>query len=151
MGRRYQKKENPQNKGGGRPSIYTPELAQEICDKIRKGLSLREIEKCEGMPSIFAIWDWLDKKEGFAKQYAQAKTEQAELLADEIVAIADEEMPRDAQGKIDPAAVNQARLRVDARKWVAAKLLPKKYGESQTLRGDAENPLIPSLNLVINK
>lgn len=150
MGRRYQKKENPQN-GGGRPSIYSEELAREICDKIRKGLSLREIEKCEGMPSTFTIWNWLDTKPEFSSQYAKAKTEQAELLADEIVAIADEEMPRDAQGKIDPAAVNQARLRVDARKWVAAKLLPKKYGESQTLRGDAENPLIPSLNLVINK
>ena len=54
------------------------------------------------------------------QQYARAKEKAADKLADEIVEIADNATPQDA---------HVARLKVDARKWVAAKLLPKKYGD----------------------
>ena len=57
----------------------------------------------------------------FAEQYARAREVQAETLADEIVSIADEDG--------DP---QRQRLRVDARKWVASKLKPKRYGDKVT-------------------
>jgi len=58
--------------------------------------------------------------ESVRQQYARAKEKAADKLADEIVEIADNATPQDA---------HVARLKVDARKWVAAKLLPKKYGD----------------------
>jgi hypothetical protein len=43
--------------------------------------------------------------------------------------------------KLDPVGINRNRLRVDARKWIAAKLKPRKYGDRQILAGDPDNPL----------
>ena len=70
--------------------------------------------------------EWLKAHDEFASMYRQAKEDQADTLADEIIAIADS--VKDA-GPADSAKVNAARLRVDARKWVAAKLKPKVYGD----------------------
>jgi hypothetical protein len=70
-------------------------------------------------------------------KYARAKSEQADILADEMMAIADESYPPG-----DSAAVNDKRLRIDTRKWIASKLKPKKYGDNLTIdhRGDAQLP-----------
>lgn len=57
-----------------------------------------------------------------AEQYARARARQAEHYASEIIEIAD--TAEDAQ---------LARLQVDARKWVASKLLPKVYGDKQEI------------------
>ncbi len=134
----------------GRPSSRTPELAGLICKRLAGGESLRSICREEGMPDIVTVWKWRDNEE-FDKQYARAREEQAETLADEIISIADASMPIDTNGKIDSAAVNQARLKIDARKWVASKLKPKTYGDATTLRGDSEAPLHPVVNLTLNK
>lgn len=74
---------------------------------------------------------WLGKNEAFDREYLAARENQAETLADQIVAIADDES----------LAPESRRIRVEARKWVAAKLKPKRYGDKVTLAGDAENPL----------
>lgn len=105
-------------KATGRPSSYTQKLADTICERLLEGESLRNICKSEDMPAASTVFKWLNTIPDFAEQYARAKEEQAEILADEIVQIADEEA--------DPA---KARVRVDARKWVASKLKPKKYGD----------------------
>jgi len=66
------------------------------------------------------FYRWLESSESVRQQYARAKEKAADKMADEIVEIADNATPQDA---------HVARLKVDARKWVAAKLLPKKYGD----------------------
>lgn len=106
---------------GGRPPIYSQELADQVCLRLSKGESLRRITADDDMPSAATVWKWIDTIPGFATQYARARELQAEALADEIVDIAD--------SATDIASSAAARLRVDARKWVAAKLLPKRYGE----------------------
>ena len=78
------------------------------------------------MPSYPAIMEWLKVHSDFAAMYIKAREDQADALADEILDIADS--VKDA-GPTDSAKVNAARLRVDARKWVAAKLKPKVYGD----------------------
>lgn len=111
-------------RGPGRRSLYTPELAAAICDQIAHGESLVSIAHAPGMPSYQTIIAWLKAHSDFEAMYRQAREDQADTLADEIIAIADS--VRDTK---DAAAVNAARLRVDARKWVAAKLKPKVYGD----------------------
>lgn len=99
------------------------------------------------MPCMTTVFKWLREDEAFAQQYARAREDQADALADEIVAIADEaEVSAKQDGEeirlaLDATAVARNRLRVDARKWVASKLKPKKYGERTTLAGDPEAPL----------
>lgn len=73
------------------------------------------------MPAPATIWVWLTKHPDFQEQYTRAREAQAEFLADEIVEIAD--------SAVDSDSSQAARVRIDARKWVAAKLRPKKYGE----------------------
>lgn len=128
----------------GRPSIFTEDLAADICERLVNGESLRAICRDDAMPAISTVFKWLTEKPSFSDQYAKAKEEQAEALADEIVAIADEECTMVRSSKhpgaakddeeelevvFDYTAVARNRLRVDARKWVASKLKPKKYGD----------------------
>lgn len=104
---------------GGRPTDYTPELTARICERLAVGESLRSICRDDEMPSMASIFLWLSKHPEFSEQYARAREAQAESHADRIVEIADDDT-------IDP---NHKRIMVDARKWVASKLKPKRYGD----------------------
>lgn len=109
----------------GRPSDYTDEKADAICERIVAGESMRAICADPDMPAISTVFRWLSLNTQFSEQYARAKEEQAEAFADEIVRIADKDVPDE-----DTAVLTaRDRLRVDARKWVASKLKPKKYGD----------------------
>lgn len=134
----------------GRPTKYSPELAASILLRLTEGESLRSIVKDADMPGQATVYEWLLAKPDFAEQYARARDEQADTLADEIVAIADEtpetEPVYDKNGELVEMRLHSAYIqwqknRVDARKWVASKLKPKKYGERTTITGDKENPL----------
>jgi hypothetical protein len=129
----------------GRPTKYTEELAAEILTRIAEGESLRRITMEPGMPSHASVYLWLLQRPEFSDKYARARDEQAETLADEIIAIADEPPAEvtDDKGisRTDSGWVTWQKNRMDARKWVAAKLKPKKYGDRQIVAGDAENPL----------
>jgi len=118
----------------GRPSSYSPEIAQRICDELARGKSLRRICEADDMPADRTVFRWLDSNEEFRQQYARAREEQAEHYAHEIIEIADDgsnDTYEDDDGhvKTNYDVIQRSRLRVDARKWIAAKLLPKKYGE----------------------
>jgi len=128
----------------------TPELSDKICDELIEGRSLRSICKDEGMPSVGTVMRWLAKNDDFCKQYAYARDAQADTIFDETLEIADNstddiEIIQSSENGSRPAikhsAIARARLQIDTRKWYAGKLKPKKYGDSQTIKGDKENPL----------
>lgn len=121
----------------GRPSIYTDDLAVELCTQIAEGRSLRKICDREDMPALRTVMYWLRDNESFLQQYTRAREEQAESYADEIIDIADTE----------PDA-NKARVRVDSRKWVVSKLLPKKYGDKLDLTSMGKELPAPILGVV---
>jgi hypothetical protein len=143
--------QEPAKKKMGRPTMYTQQMASLICLRIAEGESLREIVKTEGMPERTTIYEWLLNKPDFADQYTRAREEQADTLADEIIAIADEQpeiipvIDRRTgeliEHKLDGAFLQWQKNRIDARKWTAMKLKPKKYGERVALAGDADNPI----------
>ena len=117
----------------GRPSKYSLEIATTICQHIALGKSLRSICQQDEMPPISTVMDWLIKHKDFSEQYACAREAQADALFDDCIDIADTATPEEVQ---------QARLRIDTRKWMAGKLKPKKYSDKLTLAGDAENPVV---------
>jgi hypothetical protein len=104
----------------GRPTDYTPELGDLICEEIaRKKPLARVCDESEDMPSARTVYRWLREHEEFCQNYTRAKEDQADYLAEETLEIADRE-------DIDPA---DKRIRVDTRKWLASKFKPKKYGD----------------------
>ena len=107
----------------GRPSTYTPELGALICERIAVGQSLRTIEAEEGMPAKTTILRWLSQDSVFRDLYVRAKEAATDAMAEELLEIADD----------TAAQTDRDRLRVDTRKWLLAKLQPRKYGERQTL------------------
>lgn len=127
---------------GGRPTKYNLEIALAICDRIADGESLVKICSDPSMPKKTAVYEWLLRHKEFAELYARAREDQADSLADEIQAIADE-LPMeitDDKGvtRFDSAYVTWQKNRVDARKWIASKLKPKKYSDRLMHQGDKE-------------
>ncbi len=147
----------------GRPSDYTPELADRICAALASGLSLRSVSKAEDMPSCVTIFAWMRKHPEFLKQYGAAKAEAADAMVEEMLDIADDGTNdwmeiHDKDGecvgyKVNGEHVQRSRLRVDTRKWIAAKLKPKKYGEKVDVNHgvEAENPLATLLGQLSGK
>lgn len=90
------------------------------------------------MPDRSTVFRWLNTPslERFCDQYARAREAQADRFAEEILQIADDgknDTYVDENGvkRVDQDNVNRSKLRVDARKWLASKLAPKKYGDKQ--------------------
>ena len=134
---------------GGRPSEFTQEIADTICHRLAAGESLRRICEDEDLPERQTVHRWLQKNEEFRDQYAQARQDQADTLFDEVLDIADDARNdwMERHGKDDKGYqengehISRSRLRIDARKWMAGKLRPKKYGERHIVAGDDESPL----------
>ena len=133
----------PQTKGEvtiGRPSIYTQELSNTICTRLGLGESLRKICKDEDMPCLSSVMSWLSTKPAFLEQYARAREIQAETQFDEMIDIVDQ--PPDLnyvtgkngeqiEVKFDSSYVAWMKLRIDTRKWTAARMA-RKYNERIT-------------------
>jgi hypothetical protein len=112
-------------------------------------MSLRQILKADTtgvLPAQSTVYDWLLRQPAFAEQYARAREEQADTNADEILEIADEMPPKftDDKGRVylDQTYILWQKQRIEARKWTAMKLKPKKYGDKLALGGDADAPPI---------
>jgi hypothetical protein len=121
----------------GRPSTYTEEVGEAICNRISNGESLRSICAEEGMPDKTTVLRWLRDFEKFRTHYTIAREAQADVLADEILDIADDgsndwmlrKFGDDEAWVQNGEAMRRSQLRIDARKWLAGKLRPKKYGD----------------------
>ncbi len=118
----------------GRPTTFTQKVADTICERIAAGESLRKITADPGMPCQTAVFSWLARHEAFAQQYARAREQQMDAMAEELLEIADDgtndfKLDKDGNEVLDSEHIQRSRLRVDTRKWLMSKLKPKKYGE----------------------
>jgi hypothetical protein len=122
---------------------FSDELAASICAMLAEGKSLRRVLKEPGMPAMSTVFVWLQNYPSFTEQYARAKEESADALADDIIDLAE----RVERGEVDP---NAARVSLDAKKWSASKLKPKKYGDKVDLTTngkDMPTPILGMLNI----
>lgn len=118
----------------GRPTKRTEETVTAICERLASGETLSSICKDPDMPAAGTVIRWTVEDITFRELYARAREAQAEVLVDEIIRIADE--ADDAQ---------LGRLKVDARKWVASKIMPKKYGDKIDVTSGGEK--MPTVNV----
>jgi len=132
---------------------FDEKIAREICKAIStssKGLK-RLCAENKNWPSRAHIYSWFEDHLSFKDSYARAKQNQIESLVDDIIEIADdssndwtydEEKGREV---VNHEHINRARLRIDTRKWLAAKLCPRLYGDKTNK--DDENDAITRLRL----
>lgn len=107
----------------GRPSLYTPELAERILDQLADGRSIVEICRAVDMPSARTVHQWAADNPDFSQNYARAREVQAEFMDQLVMDVAE-------KAGDDPQA---AKVKIDAYKWRAAHLAPKKYGSKLDL------------------
>lgn len=117
-----------------RPSSYTHEIAERICDELSRDRSMRAICKDEGMPDRRTVERWMESDPAFAAKCARARQSQADHIFDDIKRLE----RKTESGALDPAA---ARAILSSKQWRASKLAPKKYGDRTTLAGDPDAPL----------
>lgn len=117
----------------GRPSIYSDELANLICERLINGESLRQICRDAGMPDRSTVIRWMNTDADFASKCERAREEQADLMDDMILEVAN-------------ACTNDTahadKVKISAYQWRASKLKPKKYGDKLMVGGDKESPLV---------
>lgn len=106
----------------GRPSTFTQEEADRICEWIQSGKSLNSYCRKHGRQAA-TIYQWMRETVSFAKTYAQAHEDRADTLVEDMLEIADA-----AEKAADITGVMSAKLRIETRKWIAERMRPTKYG-----------------------
>ncbi len=153
----------------GRPTSLNEKLGNQVCAHIADGLSLRQIEKLDGMPARTTIKNWVTQANygnetyrAFHVQYARACEMRAEIWAEELLEIADNGTNDIIEKENDDGStyevtnhdhINRSRLRVDTRKWLLSKVLPKVYGDRvhQEITGKDGSAFTAALNITIEK
>lgn len=133
-------------------------IIEEICGRLAAGESVNDVFRtpADDYPSERTFWRWVANDKEVCEAYERATEKRGEKFAEEIVSIADgvkgepllsdEGVPimgRDGFPVmvLSKVAIEHARLRIDARKWVSARMLPGRYGDRTILAGDADNPI----------
>lgn len=130
----------------GRPSTYTQELADKICEQLADGKSLRTVCAQEGMPVMSTVFKWMREHDEFSNQYAKAKEESSDAMAEDLLHIADTPVMGEIRtikpdGTVEikqDEMLGHRRLQVDSRKWLMSKMKPKKYGDKIDMTSDGE-------------
>jgi hypothetical protein len=131
-------KKSTKKHAGGRPTLYSQELADHIMKRIAcSTCGIQELcEKDETLPSHQTIKNWTWEYPEFFARYLAAKEHQAHNLSEECEKMAREKsyIP-DAQGnmKVDPGFVASQALMVSTRRWYVSKLAPKYFGDKKAI------------------
>jgi hypothetical protein len=129
----------------GRPSKYTPELAAEICERLGKGETMRQICRDEHMPHWTQVYEWLSRDEGLSLRVAHAREAGYDALAEESLAIMDGEplavFDEGGNKRYDSGSIAWNKNRAEHRLKLLACWNPKKYGNKVALGGDPGNPV----------
>jgi hypothetical protein len=141
-------------------TVHSDEIVDTICERLAQGESLASICRDAGMPGRSTFMNWLlqNKHEGLQDKYARAREAQADFYAEQIIEISDEESlmsKHSEEGEVevvfDSTAVARNRLRVDARKWYASKVAPKKYGDKQQVEFTGKVDVVSALAAARNR
>jgi len=122
-----------------------------ICGRIENGERLRKLlSELKISPKTF--YKWVDSDEQKGKQYARALELRAELKFESIEDDYMESPQRDPEsGRIDSAWVTLQRLKIDAKKWELAKMMPKKYGDKTENTLVFEHPIFNGIDLDVSE
>jgi hypothetical protein len=124
----------------GRPSLYTQELADEICERLSVGEPLAQICRDDHMPAVRTVYDWQKAHSDFSTSIARAREEGFDHIAVDCLHIADDNRKdtrllggegEDAYEAPDHDWISRSKLRIETRLKLLAKWDPKRYGDKQ--------------------
>lgn len=125
---------------GGRPTIFTQELADSILNAYSEGFSLREICSMDNMPDRVTIWRWRQQNEAFATAYARASQANSESIEDEMADIERQVLA----GELEPQAANVV---LASQRWRARVLHPQRHSEKVDVSHSGKVGLSININL----
>jgi len=122
------------------------EIFDDILHEIEQGNSLISILRRKEFPSTATFYQWLEADEDKAKRYVRACEIRADVIFEDIIDIADHS-DEDHTPFTGANVVQRDRFKIDARKWIVAKLHPKKYSDRvyQDITTHQEQPLFPDV------
>lgn len=120
------------------------ELFSEVISCLESGHPLGRTLDQPGMPSRTAFYKWLEEEKGYAERYARACDLRADAIFDEMLEIVDD-TSQDHTPFTGSNVIQRDRLRIDARKWVLAKMAPKKYGDKIDVTSGNEALAVPAI------
>lgn len=142
----------------GRPTAYSKELGDLICERLAEGLTLLAVCRADDIPvAASTVRGWaIDPDHPFSAQYARAREVGYLQMADELAEIADDgrnDFTTKMLGEVEVSVVDhdviaRSRLRVDTRKWLLSKALPKIYGDKLELGGKDGGPVQAVIQIV---
>lgn len=115
-----------------KPTMFTEEMAERICDGLMEGKSLVKICEEKGMPNRRTVLRWMEANDAFATRCARAREMQADLMDDKIA---------DLIESVTPESAPADRVKLSALQWRASKLAPKKYGDKVAVTDPEGGPL----------
>lgn len=111
-------------------SLYDwDKLWPEILREIGNGSSLITAIKKPGYPTYDSVQKYMRSRPEIRRMYEEAIEARADYLAESLIDISEEKPPEGLDGPQLSAWINQMKIRIDTRKWTAAKLRPKFWGE----------------------
>lgn len=133
---------------------FSDEVFQSILNRISSGESVASICSDEDMPSQRSFYNWLNDSDELVQSYVRAREAQADHIFDEILDIADNAsndwMARSGEKsdgyELHGEHIQRSKLRIEARKWMAGKMAPKKYGDRVQLEHDGAVKVDHSIN-----
>jgi hypothetical protein len=146
------KKPGPPKGSGGRPPVYSKDLANQICEMLSEGVPLQEICRMEGFPAWRTVYYWMYKDPELSAMIAHARDVGQDAMAEKAYIEMYQEPERilsEGGGKIDPGYVQLIKARAEITLNMLAKWNPKRYGDRMQVAGDAENPLAVKADVTI--
>jgi hypothetical protein len=129
----------------GRPSIFSQDLVDAICERLCDGVPLAEICRADGMPSVSTVWDWRQTQPGVSDSIARARDIGFDTLATRLMLTA--QGKTEDEGGLSSGDVQRDKLIVDTILKLLAKWDPKRYGELLKLSGAGGDGPIPLINI----
>lgn len=102
---------------------YTPERGMMVCEAIRSGMTIMQMNQDSRFPPSSAIYYWMSKHKEFSLRYEQAFRQRGDFFHDKAIDIAL------STGSKEEATVNK--LKVDTLKWAAERADPERFGQKK--------------------
>ena len=133
---------SPRTKGRP-PTVYRPELAASICERIAAGETLSSICASDGMPSAVSFRRWALARKELGEALQAARQLKADALFDEALDMARElaQEPGSAQ-RVRAYDVAMSQLR-----WSAGKLDPQRFSDKSSVSFVVPIQIVTSLDL----
>jgi hypothetical protein len=129
-----------------KPTEYTPELGEQVCQLIERGSILHDFDQLPGLPDAWHVLHWRRTVPEFRERYELARLTSAEMLESEAQRVANDGIndtyidEKSGRRRTDWDVVARSKLRIDTLRWSAKVRAPKIYGESVKLSNDPDAP-----------